>query len=533
MAEEWKRYGRNPVTWLLPVLVIGCIARIWGLGSNPMGLHQDEAYSAYNAWSVMNYGVDSFGYTRPVYYTVWGSGMSVLYSWLVMPFLAIGGISAWTIRLPQAIMGCVCIPVMYGLGKELFGSKWRGLGCAALLAVNPWHIQQSRVGFDCNLAVPMLLIAMYFWCCYLNGKRKSIWGAAVFFGLTLYCYALTWILIPMILVLSVIFFRKRISFDRHLIGPVLLLFVMALPLLLFLAVNLGFLPEIRTSVISIPKLPVLRADELSLAPWALKKRFLALVYNLWVQHDDRWWISNATVGSYYYVSTPFILLGIGYHIKVLFDRIFRKRQLPVHFLLALWFGAAFVLGCFVDQVYYHKINYIHIPIILYGAIGIRCVGKVLKKTRAAAAVAAAVYAVCFSYFVYDHVTFPVNYEAYGYNAVCHMNWYQYEEALDKAKELTDGTIYVFALNYANVMLYEKISPYDYMDTVSYKGDSRFLEAASFGRYCFDVMPGEDEDAVIVYVYSMEDGLREAGYTTIHADECYGVAYKEVYMERNE
>lgn len=511
---------------MIPVMVIACLARLLWLGSNPMGLHQDEAYSAYNAWSILNYGVDSFGYARPVYYTAWGSGMSVLYSYFVMPLFALFGISTWSVRLPQAIMGCICIPVMYGLGRELFESKWKALACAALLAVNPWHIQQSRVGFDCNLAVPMLLLAMFFWCRYLNGKRKSIWAAAVFFGLTLYCYALTWILIPLILVMSVAFFHKRISFDRSLFFSALLLFVTALPLLLFLVVNLGWLPEIRTSVISIPKLPVLRADEMSLNLGALKRHLLALLYTLWVQHDDRWWISNAAVGSYYYVSTPFIVWGLWYHIKVLCGWIFGKKQLPLHFILAIWFGAAFALGCAIDRVYFHKINYIFIPVILYGAIGLWRLGELLKRRREIAAAAVGIYAVSFFCFAYGHITFSVNYDAYGNNAVCHMNWYQYEEALDAAKEITDGTIYVNALNYANVMLYERISPYDYQSTVVYRGDPRFLEVSSFGRYRFDEMPAEDEDAAVVYVYSMEAGLQEAGYTTFHADECYGVAYKE-------
>lgn len=65
---------------------------------------------------------------------------------------------------------------------------------------------------------------------------------------------------------------------------------------------------------------------------------------------------------------------------------------------------------------------------------------------------------------------------------------------------------------------------------TYLGGGRFF---GLTLYCyaltwifFEVMPEEDEDAAIVYVYSMEDALREAGYITIHADECYGVAYKE-------
>ncbi|MDE6167823.1 MAG: glycosyltransferase family 39 protein, partial [Acetatifactor sp.] len=237
------------------IFLAGSLVRLLFLGEQPMGLHQDEAYSAYNSWAVMNYGIDSFGYTRPVYYTVWGSGMSVLYSYLTMPFFALFGISTITIRLPQAIMGSISIIVVYGLGKEMFHSGWMGTFFAFLMAINPWHIHQSRFGLDCNLAVPMLLLAMYFFCRYLNGKKKSFWGAAIFWGLTLYSYVLTWLVIPLILLASLIILHKKIVFDKDFFLPIFLLFVMAVPLLLFLAVNFDLIPEIRTELFSIPKLP--------------------------------------------------------------------------------------------------------------------------------------------------------------------------------------------------------------------------------------------------------------------------------------
>ena len=288
------------------ILLAGCLVRLAALDRNPLGLHQDEAYSAYNAWSVMRYGIDSYGYTRPVYYTVWGSGMSVLYSWLEMPFLALLGTTVWAIRLPQAVLGCLSIPAVYGLGKEM-GGRHLGLLFAGFLAINPWHIQQSRFGLDANLAVPMFLFSMYFLCRYLNGKRRSVWGAVFFAGLTLYSYALTWILVPAVLLLCLIFFRRRICFDRRLLGAALLLFAMAVPLLLFLAVNFGWIPEIRTGIFSVPRLPAIRTDEMVFSLSALKSRFLWLTAMLFAQHDDMWWISNETVGSYYYISTPFIL----------------------------------------------------------------------------------------------------------------------------------------------------------------------------------------------------------------------------------
>ena len=514
------------------IFLAGSLVRLLCLKDNPMGLHQDEAYSAYNSWAVMNYGIDSFGYTRPVYYTVWGSGMNVLYSYFTMPFFALFGVSVTTIRLPQAILGCLSILVVYGLGKEMFHSEQAGLFFSFLLAVNPWHIQQSRFGLESNLAVPLLLTAMFFFCRYLNGRKRSLWAASFFWGLTLYSYALTWLLIPLILLASLFFFRKKITFDRTFFLCFLMLFLMALPLFLFLAVNFGLIPEIRTELISIPKLPALRTGEMTFHTWVVKQRILSLVTMLFRQYDDRWWISNATVGSYYYISTPFILLGLFSHIKIFFRWLFRKEELPMHFLAAIWFFAAFLVGCSIDHVYFHKVNYIHIPIILYGGMGILCLGRILRKAKPVLVTAVCLYSACFGYYIYSQASYPVDYSSYGNPWVSHMNWYRYEDALACAQSLTDGKISVFALNYANIMLYDRISPYEFMDTAEYEGDLQFMELTHFGRYYMGMNPPEDAElrktdtTVYVYPYGLEESFRERGYVTVHADACYGVAYRE-------
>lgn len=514
------------------ILLVGSAVRLVALDVHPLGLHQDEAYSAYNAWALMHYGIDSYGYVRPVYYTVWGSGMSVLYSWITMPFLALMGISVWAIRLPQAILGSLSILVIYGLGKEMYDSRV-GLLFAGFLAINPWHIQQSRFGWDANLAVPMFLLSMYFLCRYLNGKRKSIWGAAVFAGFTLYCYALTWIMVPCVLLLCLIFWRKRFVFDRRLLGAVCLLFVMALPLLLFLAVNFGWIPEIRTGIFSIPKLPALRTGEMGISLSALKRHFIWMVAMLWAQHDDIWWITNEAVGSYYYISTPFIIIGLCYHIKVFISCVWKKREFPLHFLITVWFAMAFAVGCCIDNAKYYRVNNIHIPIILYGVLGLVCVLRFLRSVKPRLAVAGiwltvGSYLAVFGYYLYTQVTFEVNYEEYGYSLLSYMYWYQYEEAIERAEELTDGDIGINGLNHANFMLYKRISPYEYMDSVVYGGDNlAFRNVMAIGRYHFDQLPDEESDVkVYVYPYKMEDVFLEAGYTTEHVTECYGVAYRE-------
>lgn len=511
------------------ILLMGSVLRLTALSANPMGLHQDEAYCAYNAWSVMNFGVDSYCNVRPVYYIC---GMSILYSYLQMPFIALLGLTAQAIRLPQAILGCLTILGMYGLGKEMKDSRF-GLMLAALLAINPWHIQQSRFGLDASTAVSMLLFAVYFLCRYLNGKRKSLWGAAVFFGLTLYSYVLTWIVVPVFLLLVVIFYRKQIRWNRSLAGPVLLLFLMAAPLVLFLAVNTGLIPPIETAWFSIPEMPGMRTGEMAFSLSNFKRRFLWLAAMLWSQHDDTWWMSNEQVGSYYYISTPFILLGILYCVKVFLERILKKRQLPLAFLVLLWFGAGFFTGCNIDLAKFHKVNYIHIPIILFGAIGVVWLVNLLRKVKWLPAVITGLYAVMFVWYLYAQATFGIHYENYGHSDLSRMHWNKYEGALERAEELTDGEIGVVALNYLNVLLYTQMDPWEFNEQVVYIGDDlAFREVSRVGRYRFDLYPGgeEPEGVVYVYPYNIEEYLTELGYETEYVTECYGVAYKREHNE---
>lgn len=517
---------QDPCFWVFVViLAAGSFVRLAALDRWPLGLHQDEAFSAYNAWSLINFGVDSEGYVRPVYYTVWGSGMNILYSWLEMPFIAVLGTTVWAMRLPQALVGSVAIVAAYYLGKEFF-DKRMGLAFAAMLAINPWHILQSRFGLESSLAAPMLLFGMVFLCRYLNGKRKSLVAATVFLGLTLYSYAITWPLVPTILVLTFLFFRKRIRFDKYLLGCIGLLFLIALPLILFIAVNFGWIPEIRTSILSIPKLTQIRAGEFDFS-----RLYRHLKWNLamlWAQHDDRWWITSEKVGAYYYISVPFILFGMLLHVRTLWQALRNKQEIPLHFMLGIWFGAMFIIGLGIDSAMFYKLNCLHMPIIFYGVYGLSAMIKYLKKWRWLPKLCVGVYLACFGCFLYTEISYPVNYDTYGYLSVSHILPYKYEDALDYAEGLTDGEISINALNYANVLLHFHTPPDIFAETVVYDGDDlAFRNLVSFDRYHFGVYPSEEtEDWVYVFPNYDKDIFLEAGYKVEEITECYSVGYRE-------
>lgn len=244
-------------------MTLAVISRVILIDKCPGGIHADEAFSGYEAWSLLHYGTDSAGYTNPVYLTVWGGGMSVLNSVLMIPGIVLFGLNAVTAKIPVLVMGVVSVYVFALLLKETAGEK-TALWGSLLLAVSPWHIMISRYGMDANLCPAFVLIAMYLTALGIQDNKKLKWAAAAW-GIALYSYVVLWIFEPIFLLLLFVYCvkYKKITDYKQVFAAVLVLAVFALPLLLFICVNMGILPEIRTNILSIPKLPKFRTDELT------------------------------------------------------------------------------------------------------------------------------------------------------------------------------------------------------------------------------------------------------------------------------
>lgn len=132
--------------------------RLPGLTAAPPGLNQDEASNAWNAYCLLETGCDQTGTRWPIFYTrALGENRSALFLYLLLPFQAIGGLNIWTTRLPAALAGVFTVLLLYWVGKRLF-DRPTGLAAAALLAVNPTHLQMSRWGHEASIT-PLLILA--------------------------------------------------------------------------------------------------------------------------------------------------------------------------------------------------------------------------------------------------------------------------------------------------------------------------------------------------------------------------------------
>lgn len=498
---------------LLAVMLLAAFSRLFLLGRIPEGMTPDEAYGAYNAYSLLKEGIDSRGYAFPVYFIAWGSGMNVLYSYLAIPFFQLFGTSTLIYRLPQALFSIAAVYALFVTGSCIYHKKL-GVFLAFLLAINPWHIMNTRFGLESNLAPDIMMLAMCFLVLGLKKNQKYLLAASLFFGAALYAYALSWLVIPPLLLLGGILFWKQLPKNRYLAAFCGLLFLLAAPLLWFVGINYGLLPEIKTSFFSIPKLSGFRGSEIDAGHIGEN---LAELLHLWIwQYDGVPYTASELVGAYYFVTSPFFLLGILYQI---ID--WTKKRNLFSVWMFLWLLCAFVMCALNENITMIHINLIHIPVIFYGGYGI-CRTAELVKSRVFLPAFCLFLCISFVWFYTDYLQTKTSY-FFGAEA---------EEAIEAAKSVlaeTDAydsiTIVRYStLKYSNLLWHEKPSAADYAAHAVYTGDAAWAELASYGSFRYILSP-EQADQQQIYLISAFDeaAMEERGFFILSVNDRYSLA----------
>ena len=229
-------------------------------------MHIDEASVAYNAYSIVNHGVDRYTNLFPIYFMNFDGGQSALYTYLAALFIKLFGYSIICVRIPAFIFSVLTFIFGYLIGKKIAGKKC-GVLVAFLITVCPYFIQVSRWGLDCNLMLGMFTISIYLLLKAINNKKASSFLlAGCMFGLTLYSYALSYLLVPLCLffVLVYLIYTKNITFKNFLFFTIPLI-LLSLPLILNVLINMGLINEIHTRFFSIPKMKTNRVSEIRLS----------------------------------------------------------------------------------------------------------------------------------------------------------------------------------------------------------------------------------------------------------------------------
>lgn len=176
--------------FLFLILLTGAFLRFYKLGDIPKGLHRDEAFLGYNAYSILKTGRDMSGNFLPLHlksfiYSPAG------YSYFSIPLIAVFGLSSFSVRFASAFFGTLTIIVLFFLVQQLFRNSKLSTLSSLLLALSPWHITLSRTATE-NIVVTFFIVLGI-----LLYLRKRTFLAFLSFSLTLTLYQAPRVFLPL------------------------------------------------------------------------------------------------------------------------------------------------------------------------------------------------------------------------------------------------------------------------------------------------------------------------------------------------
>lgn len=210
LGTQSKNYLK--LVFLLIVLLAG-VLRFSFLGQNPPGLTNDEADIGYDAYSILKTGKDQWGELFPLSaFMGFGDYRPPVYTYLVVPSIALFGLNEFAVRFPSALIGLLTVILTFFLIKKLFNEK-TALIVSFLLAISPWHIGMSRVGIESNVAVFLTVLAVYlFFLSFKNYKLLIL--SAIVIVLDLYAYYSMRMFVPVICLALFLLYKNNLPGAR-------------------------------------------------------------------------------------------------------------------------------------------------------------------------------------------------------------------------------------------------------------------------------------------------------------------------------
>lgn len=482
------------------------ISRIYKFGQIPGGINQDEAMAAVDAYALANYGTDRFGMSYPVHFTAWGYGqMSVLLSYLMIPFMKIWGLSVITARLPMLITSIAGALFLFLLIKQVVGNR-AGLIVLFLTVINPWHFMQSRWSLDCNIFPHLFIIGLFF----LNkGVRKNVYlyVSMFFFAMCMYSYGVSFYIVPFFLmtVCIILNIMKKVTIGRSLMLAVTYFFF-SWPIYLTMLINFIGGKTIHFFKLTIPFFAdSIRSGDIIFFcehPWQqLKSNLHSLIHVVFVQGGDYLWNALDNYGTLYWCTIPFVLVGLV--VCILKIKTKEKVKYSYIFFLLYWFFAL-LLGVFIANVNVNRINIVFYAQLILAAVGI---DYILEKRKT-------LFVPVFVIYVYMTILFSKQYFQVYAREIEGVFFADFIQAIEDAQDFESDRYYIAlaseydeAANCAEILtLYAQK-----MDSQYFQGKTdKFIgrEIAYKERYYYRIPSDEEISQDIDTVYVLRNNQRE-------------------------
>ena len=544
--------SRKKDLWFAAALAVftaaGFILRFYRLSSLPYGMQQDEASIGYEAWSLLNYGVDRFLNPWPVYPITYGSGGgSPLMIYLTMLPVRLFGRTVFAVRFLPALFGSLGIPLFGVLMKKARGTP-AAIAAMLLLVLNPWHMVFSRWALDSN-AVPffeLAMLALLFWGA--AKKHTVLLAAGAFFGaILLYAYGTATVVVPVFFILAAVFLvRSGRVLVKQVVVCAAVFLVTALPLLVFYAVNYLGLPEFNTGVFSVQRFTASRNTFYTFdrsLPSKIGYNFIWLI-RLAVTGVEKGELYSTFVPGYaqmFRFTFPLTFAGIWSAVRGKRKRSMADADSVLPAMMLILSGCIFVFSLFIEPNI-NRMILLLVPLVYFQAEGaafiVGCVrsGQRSAKqgntlTTALALAALLIWAAAATLFVHDYFgeDYAVSLEEYfmpGYGEAV-QDAAAYAGELEKADPAgaavpVISTYQRLSSPFMIALFYTGTPPEEFAGSARWRLAVEFYVADGFGRYSFGLPEGFDA----------EDDAEEKTVYILYKDEAAGLSEEEFVISRH-
>lgn len=187
---------------LILAILVGTFARIWKITSLPFPPNGDELAFGYYGWSLLHFGTDEYGNYLPMNFPSIGDYKYPGLAYLNIIPAAIFGLSEITSRFWSVISGIALIPLIYFMILLLFNNRIAAVSASWVIALSPWSITLSRLGYENHLALTLSVAG--FTCLLLLKKKqknqKALYiSAIVLLIIAVFTYAAERLFVPLML----------------------------------------------------------------------------------------------------------------------------------------------------------------------------------------------------------------------------------------------------------------------------------------------------------------------------------------------
>src|SRR5260221_626234 len=158
------------------IISVGIFLRLYQLNSLPAGLFLDEVNMAVDAKALAQNSVDQYGKHLPFYFEDVTDFKLPVYVYSTAFFFKIFGPQIITVHITSAIAGILSIFFIGYLTFLLFPNKKNlPFFASCVLALSPFAIHFSRIGYETNLALLFLIIYLIALMHVLHNTRQKLW----------------------------------------------------------------------------------------------------------------------------------------------------------------------------------------------------------------------------------------------------------------------------------------------------------------------------------------------------------------------